>query len=75
VDVNLELGLPGPEAMDFKHPTEEESTDSYSEMTMLPSARLPDAPQISDEEISDFRNIDLNLIDRKWYFDKIFGNN
>jgi len=75
VDVNLELDLPGPETMDSVQPIKEEPGDSFSETAMLPSAQLPDAPQISDEEISDFRNIDLNLIDRKWYFDKIFGNN
>lgn len=39
-----------------------------------PSVRRVNAPRISRDEVRDFLNIDLNLIDKKWYFDKLFGN-
>ena len=32
-----------------------------------------DAPGITDEEVRDFVSIDLNLIDKKCYFDRFFG--
>ncbi|GAB4345584.1 MAG: hypothetical protein Kow0099_25960 [Candidatus Abyssubacteria bacterium] len=43
------------------------------ERTLQPSVRRANAPAISPEEIRDFLNIDLNLIDKKWFFDKHFG--
>ena len=32
-----------------------------------------DAPGITDEDVRDFIDIDLNLIDKKCYFDRFFG--
>ena len=40
---------------------------------LKPSVRDKDAPFISREEVSDFVNIDLRLIDSKNYFDKVFA--
>jgi hypothetical protein len=49
------------------------SGDSRSER-LRPSVRDKDAPFISREEVSDFVNIDLRLIDSKNYFDKVFAS-
>jgi hypothetical protein len=40
---------------------------------LLPSVNQADAPLISFQEARDFVRIDLNLIDRKEYFDRFFG--
>jgi hypothetical protein len=39
---------------------------------VTPSIRDAEAPQISREDVRDFVNIDLHLIDSKNYFDKVF---
>jgi len=39
---------------------------------LAPSVRNKEAPQISREDVRDFVNIDLNLIDSEYYFDKMF---
>jgi hypothetical protein len=39
---------------------------------VMPSVRNEEAPYISRQEVSDFVNIDLHLIDSKDYFDKAF---
>lgn len=39
---------------------------------LSPSVLDENAPYISREEVRDFVNIDLHLIDSKYYFDKIF---
>jgi len=40
---------------------------------VAPSIRTPDTEPITNEEIKDFFNIDLNLLAKKEYFDKHFG--
>jgi hypothetical protein len=37
-----------------------------------PSIQNREAPYISRQDVSDFKNIDLHLIDSKDYFDKVF---
>lgn len=39
---------------------------------LTPSIRNKRAPKISREDVNDFVNIDLNLIDSKNYFEKVF---
>jgi len=40
----------------------------------LEGCQEDDEDCISQKEIDDFINIDLNLIDKKEYFDRIFGS-
>ena len=47
--------------------------DSHTD-GLRPSVRDEDAPFITREEVSDFVNIDLRLIDSKNYFDKVFSS-
>ena len=41
---------------------------------VLPSIQDKDAPYISRQDVRDFKNIDLHLIDSKDYFDKVFAS-
>ena len=45
----------------------------HGEIRPSPSITHKNAPEISAEELRDFVKIDLNLIDKKWYFDKFFS--
>jgi hypothetical protein len=40
---------------------------------VTPSIQNEDAPYISRQDVRDFKNIDLHLIDSKDYFDKVFA--
>ena len=40
---------------------------------VAPSVQNADAPYISRQDVRDFKNIDLHLIDSKDYFDKVFA--
>jgi hypothetical protein len=74
VDVNLELALQDAGASDFNAQTEAvEAEEELPSARMMPSVKQINAREISDEEMRDFLGIDLNLIDKKWYFDKTFG--
>jgi hypothetical protein len=50
-----------------------ESAKELTGRTPVPSIKQLDAPQITAEEVKDFLKIDLNLIDKKCYFDKFFS--
>ncbi len=54
-----------------EHTPSREAPTSFS-TKVLPSVRNEEAPYISRQEVSDFVNIDLHLIDSKDYFDKAF---
>jgi hypothetical protein len=51
-----------------------ESSKSPRKKKLMPSVRDKKAPYISREDVSDFINIDLRLIDSKNYFDKAFAS-
>ena len=53
------------------HTPGHEVKQSFSK-EVAPSVRNEEAPYISRQEVSDFVNIDLHLIDSKDYFDKAF---
>ncbi len=53
------------------HTPVREAPKSFS-TEVAPSVRNEEAPYISRQEVSDFVNIDLHLIDSKDYFDKTF---
>jgi hypothetical protein len=69
VNVDIELDKTG-------HPKKRRNKKKRTgrrEKTLQPSVKQANAPAISAEEIRDFVKIDLNLIDKKWFFDKHFG--
>ena len=73
VDVNLGLDLREEGAPDFqKSGSRPEAMKPGAEPPLPSSAASGHA--ITDEEVRDFKHIDLHLIDRKWYFDKVFGD-
>lgn len=73
VNVDVELGEAGaPELV--QQETTAEPAKELQEARFHPSVRWADAPDIAPAEIRDFVRIDLNLIDNKWYFEKVFGN-
>jgi hypothetical protein len=51
----------------------EELDEENSMPWLLPSIESEDLPEIGAEEVNDFVNIDLNLIDSQWYFNEVFG--
>ena len=73
VNVNVEMGEGG-------HSEARHAEIETVRAKELPSARLQpsvcwiDAPDICPGEIRDFVRIDLNLIDNKCYFEKVFGD-
>ncbi len=66
IDELLETGELGSKNRPKKQP-EEPKADRLE-----PSVRDREAPHISREDVRDFKNIDLHLIDSKAYFDKVF---
>ncbi len=46
--------------------------EEYSGPRLYPSIRQIDAPEITAREVSDFKRIDLRLIDKKEFFDRFF---
>jgi len=73
VNVNVELGEGGHQEMK-QVDCATEQTKELPAAQLQPSACWLDAPDICAEEIRDFVRIDLNLIDNKCYFEKVFGN-
>ena len=74
INVNMEIDMP--QARRRKKKTYTRKRDRVTEMPaggLCPSVKLKDAPEISFEEVQDFRKIDLNLIDKREFFDKFFG--
>lgn len=57
--------------VDVEHVAELDEEDSLP--WLLPSIESEDLSEITAEEVCDFVNIDLNLIDSQWYFDEVFG--
>jgi hypothetical protein len=57
--------------VDVEHMAELEEKDSLP--WLLPSIEPEELSEISAEEVYDFINIDLKLIDSQWYFDEVFG--
>ena len=50
-----------------------ETAKELSQGSPVPSILQMDAPRITADEVKDFVKIDLNLIDKKHYFDKFFN--
>lgn len=72
VNVNAKLRRSDYRNHNFLEKGREESNE-ISGPRHHPSIVWLDAPQITDDEVRDFINIDLKLIDRKCYFNKFFG--
>lgn len=72
VNVNVEIDLS--KAGHPKKKRKKKNGLSKHEPSMQPSVKHANAPVISSEEVRDFVKIDLNLIDKKRFFDKFFGN-
>ncbi len=77
IDVNSSISIPEirhriKEQSDRKAEAEEERE---TQPQLAPSILSADASKISDQDVRDFVGIDLNLIDKKSYFEKIFGGN
>ena len=72
VNVDVELGEAGGQEL-VQQDTVNEMAKELPGVRYHPSVRWLDAPDISSDEIRDFVRIDLNLIDDKSYFEKVFG--
>ena len=75
IDVNMDAGLRISDSWNFD-PCDEggEETEGSPASRMHPTILWGDAPEITKEEVSDFISIDLELIDREWYFNRFFGS-
>ena len=73
VNVNVGFGEGGHEEA-MQHEDEAEQLKELPAVRMNPTVRWHDAPNICRGEIHDFVRIDLNLIDNKCYFEKVFGD-
>jgi hypothetical protein len=73
INVNVDMEIEEPRRRRRKRMKEKaESAKQITGSTCAPSVVQVDAPQITDSEVKDFVKIDLNLIDKKRYFDKFF---
>lgn len=72
VNVDVELGEGGKQELMHSDAAPEQAKELTGDR-YCPSVRWVDAPDIGRDEIRDFVRIDLNLIDNKWYFEKVFG--
>ena len=75
INVNVEVDLK--KSRRLKRTRTKGKTDKAKEISgrcISPSVKRADAPRISVKEMSDFVRIDLNLIDKKCYFDLFFGD-
>jgi len=77
IDVNSSISIP-----EIRNRIEEESErkaeaeeEKETLPQLVPSILSADASTISAQDVRDFVGIDLNLIDKKAYFEKIFGQN
>jgi len=73
IKVNLEPDLQELIEDELQLKRKGKSAEKPSAALMLPSTTAADAAPITDEEMRDFLNIDLHLIDKSWYFNKIFN--
>jgi hypothetical protein len=73
INVNVDIEIEEPRRRRRKRMKEKaESAKELSGITPAPSVTQMNAPQITADEVKDFVKIDLNLIDKKHYFDKFF---
>ena len=72
IDELIDSGELGRGSKDTKSQTPSKETPGASPKKILPSVRDAEASFISQQEVHDFVNIDLHLIDSKDYFDKVF---
>jgi len=75
INVNVEIEMK--ETRRRRRKKMKEKSESAKEITghkPAPSVLQVDAPEITTDEVKDFVKIDLNLIDKKHYFDKFFCN-
>lgn len=75
VNVEIEMEQTGRQKRKRRIKEKSESAKGIVGRRPAPSVKRADAPQITSEEVKDFLKIDLNLIDKKHYFDKFFSNN
>jgi hypothetical protein len=74
INVNVDVGMGEGGHDDMLQPEgEAEQMKELPAVRMYPTVRWQDAPNIESGEIQDFVRIDLNLIDDKSYFEKVFG--
>ena len=72
IDELIDAGELGRGSKDTKSQTSGSETPNASAKRISPSVRDEEASFISRQEVRDFVNIDLHLIDSKDYFDKVF---
>ncbi len=76
INVNVEIEMEEPRRRRRKRMKEKsESAKEIPGHQPVPSVQQVDAPEITADDVKDFVKIDLNLIDKKHYFDKFFGSN
>lgn len=74
VNVNVEIDLPdGGRRKPKRIRKRAVRAKEISGRRIAPSVQQTDAPKISHDDVRDFVKIDLNLIDKKLYFNKFFG--
>ena len=74
IDINVNAGLRISDACEFAPLDEEDKNADKPPLYQLhPTILWEDAPEITRDEVRDFINIDLNLIDSEQYFNKFFG--
>jgi len=73
VNVNVDIEMVESRRRRRKRMTEKpQPAKEIASARPVPSIKQMDAPEISADEVKDFVKIDLNLIDKKHYFDKFF---
>jgi Zn ribbon nucleic-acid-binding protein len=76
INVNVDIEIKKPRRRRRKRMTENsEQARELPRSVPVPSVKHADAPEITAAEVKDFVQIDLNLIDKKHYFDKFFRSN
>jgi len=74
VNVNVEADLPPTRRRKKKgRKAKRGAKKRLAGRRLSPSIKLVDAPEISSQEVRDFKRIDLELIDKKAFFDRFFG--
>lgn len=74
INVNMEAKLPEKDRRKKKNRKKKANRKrQISGPQLLPSIELVNSSEISSQEMSDFRRIDLQLIDKKEFFDRFFG--
>lgn len=76
LNINAKIDVPGAgDHIEASSGWKVETDEKSCEPGLLPSIKSEDASEISEEEVRDFVNIDLRLIDDKRHFEKVFGGN